>query len=173
MTFEQLRRALPFASANNFGKFYAPLATAMLTYGITTPKRQAAFLAQIAHESGSLAYVREIASGQAYEGRSDLGNVEPGDGVRFKGRGLIQITGRANYNDVSFALGVNFAADPSKLEQPEYAAMSAAWFWHKHGLNGLADRDAFGSITKIINGGFNGLDDRIVSWLSARKAFNI
>lgn len=173
MTFEQLKRALPFASANNFGKFYQPLATAMASFNITTPKRQSAFLAQIAHESGSLTYVQEIASGSAYEGRSDLGNVQPGDGVRFKGRGLIQITGRANYNDVSFALGVNFTAYPSKLELPEYAAQSAAWFWHKHSLNGLADRDAFGAITKVINGGYNGLDERIASWLTARRAFGL
>lgn len=173
MTFEQLKRALPFASANNFGKFYQPLVAGMAAYNITTPKRQSAFLAQIAHESGSLAYVQEIASGKAYEGREDLGNIHPGDGVRFKGRGLIQITGRANYEAVSAALGISFTADPAKLEVPEYAALSAGWFWHTHGLNSLADRDAFGTITKIINGGYNGLDDRIVSWLAARKAFGL
>lgn len=173
MTFEQLRRALPYASAYNFGKFYQPLVTSMASFNITTPKRQAAFIAEIAHESGSLAYVQEIASGKVYEGREDLGNVQAGDGVRFKGRGLIQITGRKNYDAVSTALGVSFTAEPSKLEVPEYAALSAAWFWHTHGLNTLADQDHFGTITKIINGGYNGLDDRIVSWLTARKALGL
>lgn len=173
MTFEQLKRALPFATRANLLKFSGPLTVAMAERNITTPKRQAAFLAQIAHESGSLRYVREIASGEAYEGRKDLGNIRPGDGIRYKGRGLIQITGRANHAACSAALGHDFLLNPEALEEPMFAARSAAWFWYVHGLNDMADHDAFGSITKRINGGYNGLDDRIVSWLTARKALGL
>ena len=96
MTPDQLRRIMPLAGKR--APLYAvPLSDAMAEYGIDTPARQAGFLAQIAHESGSLVYVEEIASGAAYEGRADLGNTEPGDGERYKGRGILQITGRANY----------------------------------------------------------------------------
>lgn len=173
MNFAQLRRALPFATPANVGLFAEPLALAFAQYGITSPKRQAAFLGQIAHESGSLRYVAEIATGDAYEGRVSLGNVQPGDGRKYKGRGLIQITGRANYAACSAALGRDFILNPELLELPTEAARSAAWFWHTKGLNALADRDAFGSITKVINGGYNGLDERITSWLTARKALGL
>ena len=92
-----LKKIMPFATDANIDKFLPHLNDTMATFEIDTPMRQAHFLAQIAHESGSLRYVREIASGEAYEGRQDLGNVMPGDGPRFKGRGLIQLTGRTNY----------------------------------------------------------------------------
>jgi len=162
LTLDQLRKCIPYAGPRA-AQFHPHLVAAMTEYGIDTPMRQAAFLAQIAHESGSLRYVREIASGQAYEGRKDLGNTQPGDGQRYKGRGLIQITGRANYKQCSQAL---FADDrlldtPSLLEEPVEACRSAAWFWQSRNLNPLADTGAFRAITRIINGGYNGYADRL------------
>jgi putative chitinase len=151
--------------------YLQPLNMAMDACEIDTPARQAAFLAQIAHESGSLRYVEEIASGEAYEGRASLGNTQAGDGVKFKGRGLIQITGRANYAACSVALFEDgrLLEQPELLEEPELAALSAGWFWKTHGLNELADEEQFRTITKRINGGFNGLDDRIAFWSRARE----
>ena len=173
MTVEELLRCMPCAGAR--AQIYIePLSRAMTEFEIAVkPQRAAAFLAQVAHESGSLNYVREIASGAAYEGRADLGNVEPGDGVRFRGRGLIQVTGRANNRDCGDALGLDLLGSPELLELPLNAARSAGWYWHSRGLNALADRDLFGAITKKINGGYNGLDDRIAHWLRARKFFGI
>ena len=143
----------------------------MAEFEINTPARQAAFLAQIGHESGQLRYVRELASGAAYEGRKDLGNTQPGDGVRFKGRGLIQITGRANYLKCGEALGLDLIADPELLEQPINACRSAGWFWESRGLNALADAGDFLRITKRINGGTNGLADRQALYESAQQVF--
>lgn len=146
-------------------KWCAPLNSAMAAYDITTPDRAAAFLAQVGHESGGLLYVRELwgptDAQKRYEGREDLGNTEPGDGFRYRGRGLIQITGRANYQQVSDALGLDFVTHPEELELPAFAALSAAWFWNSRDLNALADRGDFRSITRKINGGFNGYDDRV------------
>ena len=140
--------------------FLEPLNAAMREFHINTPVRQAAFLAQIAHESGELRYVKEIASGAAYEGRKDLGNTQPGDGMRYKGRGLIQITGRNNYAECGKALGVDLITQPELLETNDLACRSAAWFWASHGLNDLADKGGFERITKRINGGYNGLKER-------------
>lgn len=132
----------------------------MKQYGIDTPVRQAAFLSQLAHESGRFYYVEEIASGKAYEGRKDLGNTQPGDGVRFKGRGLIQLTGRSNYRQLSQQLGVDFENNPELLKTPQYAVQSACWFWDSRNLNELADVRDIRAITKRINGGYNGFADR-------------
>lgn len=153
--------------------FYPALMSATSEYGITTPRRIAAFLAQIAHESGELRYVHELADGKAYEGRADLGNTEAGDGPRYKGRGLIQITGRANYQKLSEEWGSPLIAHPELLEEPESASRSAAWFWSTHGLNALADADRFGGITKVINGGYNGIDQRLAYWLKARTQLRV
>jgi putative chitinase len=163
---------MPF-SAGRLEVFAQPLAGAMQEFGISTAKRQAAFVAQIAHESGQLRYVCEIASGDTYEGRADLGNTQPGDGPRFKGRGLIQITGKTNYEACGKALGLALIQTPSLLEVPASACRSAAWFWQTHGLSELADVDKFGAITKRINGGFNGIDERLAYWLIARKMVNL
>ena len=139
-------------------------------FGIDTPTRMAAFLAQIGHESGRLAYVREIwgptPAQQRYEGRADLGNTRPGDGRRYMGRGLIQTTGRANYAATRDGLAAyvpnvpDFEAVPSLLERPDLAALSAAWYWSRRKLNALADAGDFVAITRRINGGTNGLQDR-------------
>jgi len=152
--------------------FLDPLNRAMDEFRIDAPARQAAFLAQIAHESGSLRYVLELASGSAYEGRKDLGNVEPGDGVKYKGRGLIQITGRSNYRQCSAALfgdSEHLIDHPEILEQPEHACRSAAWFWDSRGLNAKADKSEFERITRVINGGINGLADRLAYYDKALK----
>lgn len=130
------------------------------------------FLAQVAHESCGLTYTKELASGKAYEGRRDLGNTQKGDGVRYKGRGYIQITGRANYEALSKDLRIDCVNHPEMLEQPHWALMSALWFWRKKALNRYADKDAFTELTKRINGGTNGLQDRL-GWLSkANKYIN-
>jgi putative chitinase len=145
----------------------------MQHYQIVGPKRVAAFLAQIGHESGQLRYVREIwgptAAQRGYEGREDLGNTVPGDGRKYCGRGLIQITGRANYAKCGEALGLDLISHPELLELPQHAAMSAAWFWKQKGLNDLSDRDEFNTITRRINGGLNGLQDRLEIWKKARE----
>lgn len=173
MNLELLQKALPKATPENIQKFGPPLIVAMEYYEINTPIRQAAFLAQLAHESGSLRYVEELASGDAYEGRKDLGNTEPGDGKRFKGRGLIQITGRANYKEVGEELNFDFIAHPEDLEKPGAATYSAAWFWYSRHLNRLADIDAFEKITRKINGGINGLVDRQKHYEVAKKALGV
>jgi len=142
-------------------------------YGIDTPLRVSAFLAQIGHESGRMRYVEEIASGKKYEGRKDLGNTQKGDGMRFKGRGLIQITGRANYTELSNDVGVDFVSQPMLLSMPEYAVMSACWFWKKRGLNRLADKGEFREITRRINGGYNGLEDREKLYVNCKRMLNV
>lgn len=169
----QLRTAMPFASADRIALFVQPLNDAMDEFTISTSARQAAFLAQVCHESGSLHYVQEIADGSAYEGRADLGNTQPGDGRRFKGRGLIQVTGRGNYAACGAALGLDLIASPEVLEQAGPAARSAGWFWMSKNLNGIADAGKFGTLCKLVNGGFNGLDERITAYLNCRKALGI
>lgn len=159
ISLESLQRIMPYAG-KRADQFLRQINEAMDEFEINTPDRESAFLAQIAHESGELRYVHELASGEAYEGREDLGNTEPGDGIRFKGRGLIQITGRANYRACGDALGSDFVSQPELLERPDFASRSAGWFWKTHGLNGLADNGAFEVITRRINGGLNGYADR-------------
>lgn len=129
------------------------------------------FLAQLLHESGEFRYVKELASGQAYEGRKDLGNNHPGDGVKYKGRGLIQITGRANYEKCGKALGLELIDHPELLEQPAHAVSSAVWFWHSKGLSELATRGDYMGITKRINGGTNGWADRLACLERVKRAF--
>jgi putative chitinase len=145
------------------------LGQAMHEHGITTRRRAAMFVAQVAHESGGFRYREEIASGARYEGRRDLGNTQQGDGRRFKGRSYLQITGRANYAAVSRALGVDFVARPQRLALPRYAAKAAAWWWQTHGLNELADTGNFTAVTRRVNGGVNGLADRQAYYRRARS----
>jgi len=152
----------------------APLTAAMAEYDVDTKFRQAAFLAQVAHESGRFMYVRELwgptAAQAGYEGRADLGNTLPGDGPRFRGRGLIQVTGRANYAACGKAQRLDLLAHPELLEEPENAADSAGWFWQSHNLNALADQQLFSAITKRINGGLNGLEERTALYHRALEA---
>lgn len=165
---EELKKIMPLASLANINTFVTPLNAAMNEFDINNPLREAAFIAQIAHESGGFHYVKERASGAAYEGRKDLGNLDPGDGVRYKGRGLIQITGRTNYEKCGLALDLPLLAQPELLEQPSNACRSAAWFWKTHGLNELADKEDFLLVTKKINGGTNGYQDRMAYYERAK-----
>lgn len=142
-------------------------------YGIMdSTLRLSHFLAQLAHESGNLRYMEEIASGAAYEGRSDLGNVAPGDGTRYKGRGPIQITGRANYRRYGRKIGIDLENHPEIAAIPSIGLHLALEYWRTCGLNTFADSDNLLAITKSINGGTNGLDDRkahldqIKGWLT-------
>lgn len=159
----KLQGIMAGAPAQTIAKYYTTLMGAMRRYDINTPKRMKHFLAQIGHESGQLMWSSEFASGDAYEGRKGLGNTQPGDGRRFKGRGLIQITGRANYTAFSQAAGTDYTTDTGAtlLSTDAYTAVEAScWFWKRHNLNKHADMDDFMAITRIINGGTNGLADR-------------
>lgn len=176
MTPEILRNATGCTVAN--AATYAPLLSfAMDSYQINTAKRQAAFLAQLAHESLKLSLTREIwgptDAQKGYEGRADLGNFREGDGVRFMGRGLIQVTGRKNYTDVAGALCLDCVNRPELLEQPGHAADASAWWWKARGLNALADADRFTDITRRINGGLNGIDERMALWAKAKAALGV
>ncbi len=176
ISLDELHEIMPNAAIARLEMFIGPLNEAMQEFDISvTIGREAAFLAQIAHESGETRYVHEIASGEAYEGRADLGNTEPGDGVKFKGRGLIQVTGRANYAACSTALfgdPSQLLSNPELLEEPVYACRSAGWFWQTHGLNELADKGDFLLITKRINGGTNGYADRMAYLARAQSALS-
>lgn len=134
------------------------------------------FIAQIGHESGSFVYVAELWGPtpvqRRYEGRADLGNTQPGDGFWFRGRGLVQITGRNNYRECGQALKLDLLAKPDLLELPSNAAASAAWYWASRHLDDLAESDtdaAFLAVTRRINGGINGLADRAERWALARR----
>lgn len=177
VTQQQLIDIMPNARSQA-GVFISPLNTAMSRHHIDTPKRIAAFLAQVGHESGQLRYVRELGDEQ-YLSKYDtgalaarLGNTTEadGDGQKYRGRGLIQVTGRDNYRRCSLGLfgDERLLTLPELLEQAQWAAESAAWFWEQNGLNELADRDQFNSITRRINGGLNGLEDRLQLWVRAR-----
>jgi putative chitinase len=190
ITQQQLLQILPNAGSVA-GVFVSALNTAMGKYQIITPQRIAAFLAQVGHESGQLLHLvenlnygapgllatwpsrftPELAAQAArnpeqianivYASRLGNGPAATGDGWKFKGRGLIQITGWVNYQACGAALALDLLTQPELLEQPIYAALSAAWFWQANGLNSLADAGQFEAITKKINGGLNGQADRL------------
>ena len=147
---------------------------AMAEFEINTPIRKAAFLSQVGHESGGLHWTLEIwgpsIAQQHYEGRDDLGNTTPGDGFKFRGRGLLQTTGRANYLRTGKALGVDLIANPELLERPELASRSAGWYWKTHGCNAFADNKQFVMLTRRINGGVTGLEDRQRLYEAAKDA---
>lgn len=199
---EKLTRALPDVRPQDAETFFQPLYNAMQEFKINTPLRMAAFLSQIAHESGSLRYVREnlnysaealmrvwpkyfpsisVANQYArkpediantvYANRMGNGDRSSGDGWRYRGRGLIQLTGKSNYERCGAALKRDLVADPSYLETPEGASRSAAWFWSFNGINELADRADVLAITKRINGGYNGIEDRQAKYSTALRAF--
>lgn len=159
------------ARCSDIGAYHPLLLDTLARYGIDTPLRTVHFLAQIAHESACLRYSEELASGAAYEHRADLGNQQPGDGPRFKGRGLIQLTGRANYRQYGRACGRDFEQrdDPALLSRDLALAVDVAgWYWASRRLNEWADRDDLRGITRRVNGGFKGLAQRI-AWLARGK----
>lgn len=153
---------------------------AMAAFDINNPARQAAFLAQIGHESGGLRWIREIwgpTSAQLrYEVRGDLGNNQPGDGRRYAGRGWIQLTGRDNYRRAyqrlreRFPDCPDFEAEPERVATARWAALTAAEFWYNAGLNTLADQGKFETITRRVNGGLNGYADRLARYEDAKQA---
>jgi putative chitinase len=167
---EKLSVIMPRALQSKVDLYYEPLLAGMKRHAITKPRRMAHFVAQLAHETASFLYCEEIADGSAYEGRRDLGNTEPGDGRRFKGRGLIQLTGRANYTQFARDSGIDCVARPEVVaSDPFVAADVACWYWSRRRINRMADGDDVRAVTKAINGGYNGLDDRI-EYLGRAKA---
>jgi putative chitinase len=145
-------------------------------FGITTNLRLAHFLSQCAHESGNFKYTSELGGEnylKKYEGRKDLGNTEVGDGVKFKGRGYLQCTGRVNYKSLSEAFGVDFISNP-ELVSTDYPLSSAGWFFKKNKLWSICDKGSSDlvvkELTKRINGGYNGYDDRLLRF---NKIWNI
>jgi putative chitinase len=172
---DQLHRSMPAAGPITIRTYIQALNDQMDAAAIDTKLRMAHFLAQIGHESGDLFYMEEIATGSAYEGRKDLGNVYAGDGVRFKGRGPIQVTGRANYLAYGTARGKGafYTIEPNNhllASDPATAIDSACWFWTSHNLNALADADDILTITHRINGGTNGYADRCARLARAKTA---
>jgi putative chitinase len=179
-------------------KWLAPLEETFVKYDISTPERQAAFIGQCAHESSNFKilqenlnysaeglmktwpsrfptkevadqYARQPAkiAGKVYNGR--LGNTSEEEAAKYLGRGLIQLTGKENYEHCGLGIGVDLLADPTLLLDPRYAALSAGWFWNKKGLNALADSGDAVILTKRINGGTIGLDDRLAKTDKALK----
>jgi putative chitinase len=145
---------------------------------IITPLRAAHFLAQAAHECDGFKTMREYASGKAYEGRRDLGNTQKGDGVRYKGRGIFQLTGRANYRAIGKALNLPLEETPELAEDPRNAVLIAVNYWmtrkqRGRSLNDWADVDNIESITRAINGGLNGLEDRKRYLARAKTALGV
>lgn len=158
-------------------RFGPHLVAAMLEFEIDTPAQQAAFLAQIGHESGNLRWTVELwgptEAQVRYEGRADLGNLRPGDGYRYRGRGLIQTTGRANYARTGQALGLDLETFPDLLAEPGLAARSAACFWRSHNLGPIAESGDFARLTRKINGGLNGYPARLQLWAFAKTALEV
>jgi len=169
ITCQQLKQVYPLALVSRINIFLPFFNKYFDHYQVSTTLRCSAFLAQVGHESGQLRYTEEIATGEAYEGRENIGNIFPGDGKKFKGRGLIQITGRANYTEISSDFDVDFIRHPERLTEPEWAVRSAFWFWDKRKLNILADSMNIRQITKIVNGGYNGYNERCQLYEIAKK----
>ena len=181
LTIDQLRRIMPGANPARLELFFPHLQAAMDEFEINTPARVAAFLAQLAHESGQLRFMEEIWGPTAAQRRYEpvtslsrtLGNTVAGDGFRFKGRGPIQLTGRANYQRFGGLLGLDLVGNPSLAATPEVAFRIAALFWQNRGLNPLADAQNFREITRRINGGFNGLADRLSFYARAKAVLGV
>lgn len=162
------------AAGMGAGKYAKPLEDACIQFGIVTALQKAHFLAQVAHESDGFRTAVEYASGRAYEGRRDLGNTQPGDGVRYKGRGLIQLTGRYNYSQYSLAIygDGRCVRNPAMVAELPDAALAAGWYWQTRGLNPLADADDLERVTRRINGGLNGLESRRGYLRLAKRLFS-
>jgi predicted chitinase len=164
----QLRQIMPNLAPAKLALYLPALNRAMQDYGVNTMLRTAAFIAQLAHESGEFRWMEEIwgptDAQRRYEPASDLaarlGNTQPGDGKLFKGRGPIQITGRFNYHKYGGLLGIDLNANPALAATPDVAFATAGLYWKTNGLNELADAEQFVTITRRINGGTNGLADR-------------
>jgi putative chitinase len=175
MTNDQLIAIMPTASVRfRADSFLLWLNQFMPQFDIVGKLREAAFLATVAEESGELRYTRELwgptEQQQGYEGRADLGNTEPGDGPKFRGRGLIQITGRSNYQAAQDALGVKYVDQPELMQSSTEATRTACWWWQAHGCNELADIPDFKAVTRRVNGGLTHFDRRLAYYNSAMGA---
>lgn len=172
LTAPQVMQVMPHVTPERVDLFLPALNQGMADYGVDTKLDVAAFLATIAEESGELHWTKEIwgptAAQARYEGNVALGNTVAGDGTWFRGRGLIQVTGRANYKRMGGLLGLPLAVRPSLLEQPVYAAMSAVVFWWDQGVSTVADRGDFRRVTKIVNGGLTNIERREAYWVRAK-----
>lgn len=168
-----LRRLAPNADAAILLALVAPLNAVLQRYGIVTSLRVAHFLAQTAEETDGFRTLHEYASGKAYEGRKDLGNTQPGDGPRFKGRGVIQITGRAAYGYYGKLLGLDLIGNPELAANPETSVKIACLYWYRMGLNAWADKDDIRAITYRINGGYNGLASRRAYLVRAKELLGV
>lgn len=181
LTDAQLQQIMPNLAAAKRALLLPHLNRAMQDHGVDTALRCAAFVAQLAHESGEFRWMEEIwgptAAQLRYEPPGDLarrlGNTQPGDGQRFKGRGPIQITGRFNYAKYGELLGVDLVADPARAAAPELAFATAGLYWQSNGLNELADQRQFVAITRRINGGTNGLPDRQMYYERAQAVLGV
>jgi putative chitinase len=171
ITFAQLRSLAPTSNAKVVTSLVGPLNKWLPQYGIDTPKRIAHFFAQAAEETDHFKTLHEYASGKEYEGRKDLGNVKAGDGVRYKGRGIFQLTGLDNYRDFGKRLGLDLEGNPELAADPDVCVRTACEYWKKKGLSALADADDINEITRRINGGHNGLDERKRLLGVAKKIF--
>jgi predicted chitinase len=169
---DAFRTVCPWISRSQAVAICAGLGAAFERYNINTPRRAAMAVAQMAHESAGFRTRQEYASGAAYEGRRDLGNTSPGDGVKFKGRGRIMITGKANYKTVTREFGRDFLKSPHLLATSPLSELASCWWWEANGCNGFADRNDFLGLTQRINGGFNGLEDRRQYYARAVKVAN-
>jgi putative chitinase len=173
----QLRRIMPTLQVTKATAYLPPLNQAMGEFQINVRLRKAAFLGQVAHESGELKWFHEFASGMEYDISQnpklakELGNINPGDGPRYKGRGPIQLTGRANYIACGKALGLDLVGHPDMAVEPGVAFRTAGWFWSTHGLNALADAGDYRTITRRINGGYTGYADRLMYYNRALAVF--
>lgn len=172
-----VKKVMPNAPVAKIASLLPDMIAALEEAQINTPLRVAAFLAQLGHESGDFRYFEELSSGDQYENREDLGNTQPGDGRRFKGRGPIQLTGRANYaaftKDIGSKYGMDFVKNPELVADPKWGFKASAWFWNKKFLNTFADKGDFQAITYRINGGCNGDADRDKRYEAARTALGI
>ena len=160
VTADQLMQIVPSLSKARADEIVGPLNDAMQQGGMNTPQRQAAFISQVAEESDRFHTFEEYADGSEYEGSTGLGNTQPGDGPRYKGRGAIQVTGRYNYTQMSKDLGVDFVDHPELAAEPQYAFKTALWYWSTHNGNAVADTGDIVRITEMVNGGTHGLDVR-------------
>ena len=160
ITKQQLKQIAPNAKDEILDPLVGYLNVYLPKYEVNTYLRICHFLAQAAHEAASFRTLREYASGSAYEGRKDLGNVKPGDGVRYKGRGIFQLTGRANYKRIGELIKMDLENNPELAASPEVSVLTALEYWKSRNLTIYADRDDVETITRRINGGLNGFDDR-------------
>jgi len=166
LTSLQLQRIMIYARASRVDELLPHFNAALPEARIDSPLRAAMWCAQLGHETASLRYLEELAGGVAYDPvvnpklAARLGNTQSGDGARYKGRGAIQLTGRANYAHASAALGLPLEELPELAALPENAFRIAAWFWTTHGLNLFADKGELEKCTRVINGGLNGLLER-------------